>query len=629
MAPADAFSLSLFGMTGLMIAWLNRQLRAAEASHRSAAALGTARAERLDAVFNTAVDGIIVINDKGLIEVLNRGAERLFGYPAAEVVGRNISMLMPSPYHEEHDSYLERYLSTGAAKIIGIGREVTGRRRDGSTFPLHLSVGEMTIGGERKFTGMLHDLTARVQLEEQLRASEARWRAIIDSAVDGIVVIDNYGRIEAFNPAAERLFGYTEAEVLTRNVNVLMPSPYHDEHDRYLSRYLATGAPRIIGIGREVTGRRKDGTTFPLHLSVGQFTIGGERKFTGMLHDLSARVRIGEQAARADLARQTGRDGCRHRPRSEESSGRDSWGDSNDRDTIAPQSSDSAMVKEIVTRIDSLNEMMKDLLLFARPPQPRPLPTEIVPLIRITANLLPRIPRCGPAHRGRRFLSRDPRGCRNAQNRVSESARQRRSRDEGPGTDPRRSHDGRLVLPDRLHRPRAGHLCRGPREDFHAVLHHQVARLRAGPPHRQAVDRSPERSDLDRVPAHRRHDGDRHATDGRLGVARQRPACVIGRTGSRLFRAAVVRHSRTHPQAGAVTAVPDIAPEGDGRSLVRLRNISRPARRVHDWQCGGRHVALRFRPAQAAAASAQRLLNDQTASTRHQLHPSGALLRRR
>ena len=121
---------------------------------------------------------------------------------------------MPSPYHEEHDGYLERYLSTGAAKIIGIGREVTGRRRDGSTFPLHLSVGEMTIGGERKFTGMLHDLTERVRLEERLRASEARWRAIIESAVDGIIVIDEHGRIEAFNPAAERLFGYAEADVI-------------------------------------------------------------------------------------------------------------------------------------------------------------------------------------------------------------------------------------------------------------------------------------------------------------------------------------------------------------------------------------------------------------------------------
>ncbi len=198
-------------------------------------------AQVLRALVDSAVDGIIVIDSQGRIETFNPAAERLFGYREAEVVGRNVRMLMPSPYGEEHDGYLSRYVETGHAKIIGIGRDVTGLRRDGTTFPLHLSVGEMTVGADRKFTGIVHDLTERVKLVERLRASEEHWRSIIESAVDGIVVIDSRGRIEAFNPAAERLFGYEASDMLGQNVKVLMPAPYHEEHDRYLARYLSTG----------------------------------------------------------------------------------------------------------------------------------------------------------------------------------------------------------------------------------------------------------------------------------------------------------------------------------------------------------------------------------------------------
>jgi two-component system, LuxR family, sensor kinase FixL len=233
---------------------------------------------------------------------------------------------------------------------------------------------------------------SRATLEDQLRSSEARWRAIIDSAVDGVVVIDQSGRIEAFNPAAERLFGYTEAELTGQNVNTLMPPPYHEEHDRYLARYLATGTAKIIGIGREVTARRKDGSTFPVHLSVGQFTLGGKQKFTGILHDLSGRVRMEEQLReRTSLAR-IGEMAAviAHEVRNPLAGIRGAIQTIGGR--LPPDSSESTMVKEIVSRIDSLNEMMKDLLLFARPPQPRLKPTQVVPLIQMTADLLAQDP---------------------------------------------------------------------------------------------------------------------------------------------------------------------------------------------------------------------------------------------
>ena len=131
---------------------------------------------------------------------------------------------------------------------------------------------------------------------EQIRAedasstgSEERYRAIVDTAVDPIVVITETGMINAFNPAAERLFGYGSDDVLGLNVRMLMPEPYHDAHDGYLSQYRQTGERRIIGIGREVSGMRKDGSTFPLELSVAEWRSGGARFFTGVMRDITER----------------------------------------------------------------------------------------------------------------------------------------------------------------------------------------------------------------------------------------------------------------------------------------------------------------------------------------------------
>jgi two-component system sensor kinase FixL len=386
--PADVSSLVVFAGTGLVISWLKHRLQLTEEAQRSAAATATARAERLDAILNMTVDGIIVIDARGRIEAFNRGAQQLFGYPEEEVVGRNVSILMPSPHHEQHDGYLERYLRTGEARIIGIGREVTGRRRDGSEFPVQLSVGEMQIGGERKFTGMLRDLSRRVSLEGALGASEARWRAIVDSAVDAIIVIDAHGRVEAFNRAAERLFGYAADEVLGRNVDLLMPSPYREEHDSYLSRYLASGRAKIIGKGREVEGRRKDGTTFPLHLSVGEMTIEGERKFTGILHDLSGRVaiegKLREQAALAKLGEMAAV--IAHEVKNPLAGIRGAIQVFGGR--LGQDSAHAQILKEVVARIDALDQMMKDLLLYARPPKIKPVPTDLVPLVKATAIFL-------------------------------------------------------------------------------------------------------------------------------------------------------------------------------------------------------------------------------------------------
>ena len=250
---------------------------------------------RTRAVLDAAVDAILTIETNGLVESMNPAAERLFGYPSAEVIGHNVKMLMPEPYRHEHDDYLNNYLTTGQRKIIGIGREVLGLRKDGSTFPMHLAVSELHLGDRQMFTGIARDITDLRHAIRQLQDSEARTRTILETAVDAIITIDERGKVESMNPAAERLFGYPSAEVIGHNVKLLMPEPYRHEHDDYLNNYLTTGQKKIIGIGREVVGLRKDGSTFPMDLAVSEVRLGMRRLFTGIVRDISERKQAEEQ----------------------------------------------------------------------------------------------------------------------------------------------------------------------------------------------------------------------------------------------------------------------------------------------------------------------------------------------
>ncbi|UZE49486.1 PAS domain S-box protein [Rhodopseudomonas sp. P2A-2r] len=253
----------------------------------------------LRAVVETAVDGVILIDAAGKVLKFNPACVKLFGYSADEVIGQNVKMLMPGHYRQEHDRYLDNYNSTHERKIIGIGREVTGQRKGGTTFPMDLSVGEAKEEDGSIFVGIIHDLTERERTERALRESAARLRAVVDTAVDGVILIDARGRILMFNPACERLFQYRAEEVIHENVKVLMPTPYRAEHDGYLKHFRDTGERRIIGIGREVMGRRKDGSTFPMDLSVGEAKQDGEAIFVGIIHDLTERKRTEEQLVQA------------------------------------------------------------------------------------------------------------------------------------------------------------------------------------------------------------------------------------------------------------------------------------------------------------------------------------------
>jgi len=146
------------------------KVQRAESTHERRQAQAALRdsEERLRAILETAVEGIITIDERGVIESVNRAAERIFGYPATELIGKNVSVLMPSPYREAHDGYLANYVRTGQARIIGIGREVIGQRKDGAIFPMDLAVSEVRLADRRLFTGFVRDITERKQLEQEI-----------------------------------------------------------------------------------------------------------------------------------------------------------------------------------------------------------------------------------------------------------------------------------------------------------------------------------------------------------------------------------------------------------------------------------------------------------------------------
>jgi len=348
----------------------------------------------LDALIESSDDAILAKDLRGTILSWNRGAGRMYGYSAQEAVGRSVSVLMRADGGEELTDLLERIARGERIERHNAVRVTkTGRLIEVSlTLSPIRNASAVVIGA----LAVARDVTEHNRAIDSLRESEERLRSIVDSAVDAIILIDARGCVESFNFGAEQLFGYAAAEVVGKNVSMLMPSPYRDDHDGYLANYLDTGIAKIIGVGRDVTALRKDGRMLPVRLSVGELTIRGEKKFTGILHDLSARMQMEEQLREQAALVRLGEMAAviAHEVRNPLAAVRGAI------EVIGrrlPQGSrEAAVTADIVGRIDTLNQLVTDLLLFARPPKPRPLAMELPTLLGVTTSLLGQ----DPAHHG-------------------------------------------------------------------------------------------------------------------------------------------------------------------------------------------------------------------------------------
>ena len=242
---------------------------------------------KLAAIFESSDDSIVGIDLSGVVTTWNPAAERIFGYTAQEMAGQPITRIIPPELAAEETVILER-----ARRGEGIGHyRTTRRRKDDTLIPISLTISPIR-DNQGKIVGLskiAHDLTEVAQVRQDVLSREALLQSILDTVPDALVVIDERGRIQSFSSAAERLFGFSRNEAVGQNVTMLMPSPYREEHDGYLQRYRSTGERRIIGVGRVVVGQRKDGSTFPMELSVGEVTLPGARRFTGFVRDLTQR----------------------------------------------------------------------------------------------------------------------------------------------------------------------------------------------------------------------------------------------------------------------------------------------------------------------------------------------------
>jgi two-component system sensor kinase FixL len=242
---------------------------------------------RLAAIVNSSDDAIIGKTLESIITDWNRGAETVFGYSAAEIVGKPMSVLLPPGRETEEADILNRIRHGERIDHF----ETTRRRKDGAIIDVSVTVSPLRdrkgrlIGASNVARDITHARLAQATLLER----EAHLQSVLDTIPDAMIVIDTRGIMQSFSAAAERLFGYTSQEAIGRNVSILMPEPYRGQHDGYLNRYMTTGEKRIIGIGRLVIGQRKDGSTFPIELTVGEMRSGERRFFTGFARDLTER----------------------------------------------------------------------------------------------------------------------------------------------------------------------------------------------------------------------------------------------------------------------------------------------------------------------------------------------------
>jgi len=289
-------AVCMVGILTLLVCFTSSSLHNSERQRHEAALALRNQSRLLSSVLENLAEGVVAADERGNFTIWNRAAER--------ILGRGASPLPIKDWSSHYEIFEADGKTVCPPERIPLVRAMNGEcvnnvevacRHPGSDeLTALLASGHPLTGDNGEPSGgvvVFRDITERKHAEVKLRESEARYRTVVTTTIDGIITISDRGTIEFVNPALEQLFGYTSAELIGQNVNMLMPSPDHDKHDGYLENYRRTGKRHVVGNVREVMGRRKDGTTFPLQLAVGECDTGGRRLFIGAIQDITDRRR--------------------------------------------------------------------------------------------------------------------------------------------------------------------------------------------------------------------------------------------------------------------------------------------------------------------------------------------------
>jgi PAS domain S-box-containing protein len=298
--PAEA-SISKFEVAGEKV--LTVRLRDISARVQAEEAVKLSQA-RFEGIVRISEDAIISVDHDQFITMFNDGAEKIFGYKANEIIGRRIETLVPDRFGAVHHKYVENFGSSpDALRAMNERGAIHGKRKDGSEFPAEASISKFEVGGEKVMTVRLRDITARMQAEEAVRLSQARFEGIVRISEDAIISIDEHQRITMFNDGAEKIFGYRANEIIGQRIESLVPDRFGAVHHKYVESFGSSpDALRAMNERGAIYGKRKDGSEFPAEASISKFEVGGEKVLTVRLRDITERMQA-EEAVRLSQAR--------------------------------------------------------------------------------------------------------------------------------------------------------------------------------------------------------------------------------------------------------------------------------------------------------------------------------------